>query len=85
MSLKRLFWLISVALMSLFLILTAVHIVTQWKVYQHGADSVHIVRQLQLALRVMELISVERVPTNGVLDAEQAEGPARRKNWRRRA
>ena len=76
MSLKRLFWLVSVALMSLFLLLTAGQIVTQWKVYRHGTDSVHIVRQLQLALRVMELISVERGPTNGVLGADQAEAPA---------
>ena len=85
MSLKRLFWLVSVALMSLFLLLTAGQIVTQWKVYRHGTDSVHIVRQLQLALRVMELISVERGPTNGVLAPTRPKRLPRRKNWRRRA
>jgi diguanylate cyclase (GGDEF)-like protein len=73
MSLKRLFWLISVALMSLFLLLTAGQVATQWNVYRRGADSVQIVRQLQLAMRVMEIVSVERGPTNGVLGADQNE------------
>jgi diguanylate cyclase (GGDEF)-like protein len=76
MSLKRLFWLVSVALMSLFLLLTAGQVATQWNIYRHGAESVHIVRQLQLALQVMEAVSVERGPTNGLLGADDAETPA---------
>jgi diguanylate cyclase (GGDEF)-like protein len=76
MSLKRLFWLVSVALMSLFLLLTAGQVATQWNVYRHGAASVHIVRQLQLALQVMETISTERGPTNGLLGADETETPA---------
>ncbi|RXZ32795.1 GGDEF domain-containing protein [Oxalobacteraceae bacterium CAVE-383] len=76
MSLKRLFWLVSIALMSLFLMLTAGQVATQWNVYRHGAESVRVVRQLQLALRVMETISVERGPTNGLLGASAAETPA---------
>ncbi|HEY4319124.1 MAG TPA: diguanylate cyclase [Herbaspirillum sp.] len=76
MSLKRLFWLVSAALMSLFLLLTAGQVATQWNIYRHGAESVRIVRQLQLALSVMEAISVERGPTNGLLGADRAETPA---------
>lgn len=76
MSLKRLFWLISVALMSLFLLLTVGQVATQWNVYLRGADSVEIVRHLQLAMRVMEMVSIERGPTNGLLGASQAETPA---------
>jgi diguanylate cyclase (GGDEF)-like protein len=78
MSLKRLFWLISVALMSLFLLLTASQVATQWNAYRRGADSVQIVRQLQLAMRVMETVSLERGPTNGLLGADQSEAQAAR-------
>ena len=78
MSLKRLFWLISVALMSLFLLLTAGLVATQWNTYRRGVESVQIVRHLQLALRVMELVSVERGPSNGLLGANRAELPEAR-------
>ncbi|MDB5776974.1 MAG: hypothetical protein JWP38_3107 [Herbaspirillum sp.] len=78
MSLKRLFRLISIALMSLFLLLTAGLLATQWDVYRRGVESVQIVRHLHLALRVMELMSAEREPTNAVLGAESAEMPEAR-------
>jgi diguanylate cyclase (GGDEF)-like protein len=78
MSLKRLFWLVSVALMSLFLLLTAGQVATQWNAYQRGAESVEIVRHVQLAMSVMELISVERGPSNAVMGADRAEMPAAR-------
>ena len=78
MSLKRLFWLISAALMSLFLLLTAGLVATQWGAYRRGAESAEVVRDLQLAMRVMELVSVERGPTNGVLGASDSDMPAAR-------
>jgi diguanylate cyclase (GGDEF)-like protein len=78
MSLKRLFWLVSIALMSLFLILTSGMVASQWNTYRHGAESVQVVRHIQMAMRVMELLSFERGPANSVLGANETEMPAAR-------
>ncbi|HEY4072577.1 MAG TPA: diguanylate cyclase [Herbaspirillum sp.] len=78
MSLKRLFWLVSIALMSLFLILTSGIVASQWNVYRHGAEGVQVVQHIQLAMRAMELLSFERGPANGVLGANETEMPAAR-------
>jgi diguanylate cyclase (GGDEF)-like protein len=78
MSLKRLFWLVSIALMSLFLLLAAGLVATQWNTYRNGAESVPVVRHIQLAMHVMELISFERGPSNSVLGANETEMPAAR-------
>jgi diguanylate cyclase (GGDEF)-like protein len=78
MSLKRLFWLVSIALMSLFLLLTSGMVVSQWNTYRHGVEGLQIVGHIQSAMRVMELLSFERGPTNSVLGANEAEMPAAR-------
>lgn len=78
MSLKRLFWLVSIILMSMSLLLTAGLVATQWSAYRRGVESVGLVRDLQSGLQVMELVSVERGPTNGLLGAEHAELPQAR-------
>jgi diguanylate cyclase (GGDEF)-like protein len=78
MSLKRLFWLVSIALMSLFLILTSGIVASQWNAYRHGAEGVQVVQHIQLAMRAMELLSFERGPANGVLGANETEMPAAR-------
>ncbi|MDB5989125.1 MAG: hypothetical protein JWQ10_528 [Herbaspirillum sp.] len=78
MSLKRLFWLVSIALMSLFLLLAAGLVATQWNTYRNSAEGVPVVRHIQLAMRVMELISFERGPANSVLGANETEMPAAR-------
>jgi diguanylate cyclase (GGDEF)-like protein len=76
MSLKRLFWFTAVSLMSLCLLLTAGLVATQWNTYRRGVENVQIVHHLQLALRVMQRISAERAPSNGLLGANEAESPA---------
>jgi diguanylate cyclase (GGDEF)-like protein len=78
MSLKRLFWLVSIALTILFLLITAGQVATQWNAYRRGAASVMIVTHLQLTMRVMESVSAERGPTNGLLGADLADVAAAR-------
>jgi diguanylate cyclase (GGDEF)-like protein len=56
--------------------LTAGLVATQWNTYRRGVENVQIVHHLQLALRVMQRISAERAPSNGLLGANQAESPA---------
>ncbi|HWZ48764.1 MAG TPA: GGDEF domain-containing protein [Herbaspirillum sp.] len=78
MSLKRLFWLVSIALMSLFLLLAAGLVATQWNTYRNDAEAVPVVRHIQLAMHVMEQISSERGPSNSVLGANETDMPAAR-------
>ncbi|MDY7578209.1 diguanylate cyclase [Herbaspirillum sp. RTI4] len=78
MSLTRLFWLISFALMSLCLLLTAGLVATQWGSYKDGAASINVIDDLRLSLKVMELISVERGPANSLLGTDRDEAPEAR-------
>ena len=77
MSLSRLFWLISVALMLLFSILTARIVFVEWGAYARGAGSAEAVRSLQLVMIAMEKVSFERGPSNALMGARE-ESPARR-------
>ncbi|MBB3211478.1 diguanylate cyclase (GGDEF)-like protein [Herbaspirillum sp. Sphag1AN] len=76
MSLSRLFWLISIALMLLFSVLTARIVFVEWGAYARGAGSTEAVRSLQLVMIAMEKVSFERGPSNALMgDHEQS--PAR--------
>ena len=69
MSLNRLFRLISVALLALFLAFAVALVWTEWNTYRSGANSVPALRKLRLALLAMEKISAERGPANAVMGA----------------
>lgn len=69
MSLNRLFRLISVALLALFLAFAVALVWTEWSTYRSGANSVPALRKLRLALLAMEKISAERGPANTVMGA----------------
>ncbi|WP_034292093.1 GGDEF domain-containing protein [Herbaspirillum sp. RV1423] len=71
MSLSRLFWLISIALMLLFSALAARIVLIEWGAYQRGARSVEAVRIVQLAMVAMEKISFERGPANAAMGGER--------------
>jgi hypothetical protein len=62
MSLNRLFRLISVALLALFLAFAVALVWTEWSTYRSGANSVPALRKLRLALLAMEKVSAERGP-----------------------
>ena len=79
MSLKRLFWLVSVALMLLFSVLAARIVLIEWDAYRRGARSVEAVRVVQLTLLAMEKVSIERGPSNGLMGGEGNALPALRK------
>jgi diguanylate cyclase (GGDEF)-like protein len=72
MSLNRLFWFISLALMLLFSVLTARIVMLEWGAYARGAYSTEAVRVVQLAMTALEKVSAERGPTNTAMggDAE---------------
>jgi len=75
MSLNRLFWLISVALMLIFLALTARIVSSEWGEYRRGARSVETVRVVQLIMIAMEKTSIERGPSNALMGGEIADLP----------
>jgi diguanylate cyclase (GGDEF)-like protein len=79
MSLKRLFWLVSVALMLLFSVLAARIVLIEWDAYRRGARSVEAVRVVQLTLLAMEKVSIERGPSNALMGGEGDALPALRK------
>lgn len=69
MSLNRLFRLISIALLMLFLAFAVALVWTEWNTYRSGANSVPALRKLRLALLAMEKISAERGPANAIMGA----------------
>ncbi|KAF1045079.1 MAG: putative diguanylate cyclase DgcQ [Herbaspirillum frisingense] len=75
MSLNRLFRLISIALLMLFLALAISLVWIEWSIYQNGANSVPALRNFRLALIAMEKISAERGPANAYMGARQQEKP----------
>ncbi len=75
MSLNRLFWFISLALMLLFSAMTARVVVREWGTYARGANSVEAVRVVQLAMRALETVSTERGPSNAVMGGSPAVVP----------
>lgn len=79
MSLKRLFWLVSVALMLLFSVLASRIVLIEWDAYRRGARSVEAVRVVQLTLLAMEKVSIERGPSNALMGGEGDALPALRK------
>ncbi|MCW5299833.1 GGDEF domain-containing protein [Herbaspirillum lusitanum] len=79
MSLNRLFWLVSVALMLLFSVLAARIVLIEWEAYRRGARSVDAVRVVQLTMLAMEKVSIERGPSNALMGGEGDALPALRK------
>ncbi len=79
MSLNRLFWLVSLALMLLFSVLAARILLIEWDAYRRGARSVDAVRVVQLTMLAMEKISVERGPSNALMGGDPQDLPALRK------
>jgi diguanylate cyclase (GGDEF)-like protein len=79
MSLNRLFWLVSVALMLLFSVLAARIVLIEWDAYRRGARSVDAVRVVQLTMMAMEKVSIERGPSNALMGGESQALPALRK------
>ncbi|MFJ9533159.1 GGDEF domain-containing protein [Herbaspirillum sp. NPDC101396] len=79
MSLNRLFWLVSVALMLLFSVLAARIVLIEWDAYRRGARSVEAVRVVQLTLLAMEKVSIERGPSNALMGGDSNALPALRK------
>ena len=79
MSLNRLFWLVSVALMLLFSVLAARIVLIEWEAYRRGARSVDAVRVVQLTMLAMEKVSIERGPSNALMGGEGQALPALRK------
>ncbi|WP_343650574.1 GGDEF domain-containing protein [Herbaspirillum sp.] len=79
MSLNRLFRLISIALLMLFLAFAVALVWTEWNTYRSGANSVPALRNLRLALLAMEKVSAERGPANAFMAAspQQAEATMR--------
>ncbi|EJL86187.1 diguanylate cyclase (GGDEF) domain-containing protein [Herbaspirillum sp. CF444] len=75
MSLNRLFWLISVALMLIFLALTARIVSSEWGEYRRGTRSVEAVQVVQLTMIAMEKTSIERGPSNALMGGEPADLP----------
>jgi diguanylate cyclase (GGDEF)-like protein len=70
MSLNRLFWFISLALMLLFSVLTARIVMLEWGTYARGAHSAEAVRVVQLSMIALEKVSAERGPTNAAMGGD---------------
>mgnify|MGYP003913968043 CR=1 FL=1 len=70
MSLNRLFWLISILLMLLFLVLTGRIVSSEWSVYERSTKSMPAIENLQLALLVEEALAAERDPGHSLLVQE---------------
>ncbi|WP_211462650.1 GGDEF domain-containing protein [Collimonas silvisoli] len=67
MPLNRLFWLISILLMLLFLTLIGRIVSSEWSAYQRSTTSIPAIKSFQLALMVEEKLTAERGPTNTLL------------------
>jgi diguanylate cyclase (GGDEF)-like protein len=78
MSLNRLFWFISVALMLLFAALTARIVALEWGTYARGMHSVDAVRLVRLTMVALEQVSAERGPSNAVMSGVSAAVPESR-------
>lgn len=78
MSLNRLFRLISIALLMLFMAFAITLVWTQWQAYRSGARSVPALQHLRLALVAMEKLSAERGPANAYMGASSADSAALR-------
>lgn len=76
MSLNRLFRLISIGLLMLFLAFAVALVWTEWSTYRNGANSVPALRNLRLGLLAMEKISAERGPANAFLGAPPQQSEA---------
>ncbi|HWX01912.1 GGDEF domain-containing protein [Collimonas sp.] len=70
MSLNRLFGLISLLLMLLFLTLAGIIVDGEWKVYQRSTESIPAIRKLHLALQVEENLIAERGVSNFLLQQD---------------
>ena len=70
MSLNRLFWLISILLMLLFLTLIGRIVSSEWSVYERSTKSMPAIKNLQLALLVEEKLATERGRVNSMLTQE---------------
>lgn len=76
MSLNRLFGLISLLLMLLFLTLAGIIVDGEWKVYQRSTESIPAIRKLHLALQVEEKLIAERGVSNFLLQQDFSEDRA---------
>lgn len=73
MSLNRLFWLISILLMLLFLTLIGRIVSSEWSAYQRSTKSILAIKNFQLALLAVEKLAAERGPTNTLLRQESGD------------
>src|SRR5450830_2150442 len=80
MSLNRLFWLISIALMLLFSALAARIVAIEWGAYLRGVRSIDAVNVVQLTMISMEKMSLERAPSNVLMGSEHAALPELRQH-----
>jgi diguanylate cyclase (GGDEF)-like protein len=76
MSLNRLFRLISIALLMLFMALALALVWIEWSIYQSGANSVPALSNFRLGLMAIEKLSVERAPANAYMGARPQERAA---------
>ncbi|MFJ3057404.1 diguanylate cyclase [Herbaspirillum sp. NPDC087042] len=76
MSLNRLFRLISIALLMLFLAFAISLVWMEWHAYRSGASSVPALRHFRQALVAMEKLSAERGPANAYMGAAPDEAAA---------
>ena len=73
MSLNRLFRVISIALLLLFMALAVALVGIEWGTYQRGAHSVRALMNFKLALVAFEKVSYERAPANAYLGGSESE------------
>ncbi len=76
MPLNRLFGVISLLLMSLFLALAGKIVDSEWTVYERSTKSIPVIRKLHLALQVEEKLVIERGATNLLLQQDLQDGEA---------
>jgi diguanylate cyclase (GGDEF)-like protein len=73
MSLNRLFRLISIALLMLFLALAVSLVWIEWNIYQSSTNTVPALKRFRLGLVAMEQVSAERGPANAFMGARDDE------------
>ena len=73
MSLNRLFRLVSIALLMLFLALAVSLVWIEWNIYQNGTNTIPALRKFRQGLIAMEKVSSERGPANAFMGARDDE------------
>ncbi|MBB5392803.1 MULTISPECIES: diguanylate cyclase [unclassified Herbaspirillum] len=73
MSLTRLFRLISIALLMLFLALAVSLVWIEWNIYRSSTNTIPALKRFRLGLIAMEQVSIERGPSNAFMGARDDE------------